>query len=552
MKINKYWKDAIILIGLSYLCFMFGNGIISLTIPDEVFYAQTAKEMAQFNSWMTPYLFGQPQFEKPVMLYWLLRTGFILFGQTSSAARFFPALFGMIGVIAIYLLGLLGFKDRKKAFLSAVVLMTGGLYIGLSRTVFTDLIFSVFILLSLLAFYWGYVHRKSKAAGIYLFFIFSGLAALTKGPLGALIPFLTVTAFLLVKKEIKFFFSHHSLGGLFIFSAISLPWYMLMIKLYGNSFLHEFFYNDHYRRLIEAEHICNDRWYFYPLSMIGCIFPWSLFFLFSLAAIPRYLKEKENSFYKFLLCWIGVVFAVFQPAHSKLVSYIFPLFPAFAFFIGRFISGSLEQERGKQLFALAVFANIFFIFLIPLALAIATLKYSSYINTYIPSRWVVYLFMLFFLALGLSALFFAIRKKLLNCVYLFALFVPLILYLFPLVAKNVEPYLSTKNSCQYLLNNYKVNNIILSSKFFVRGVRFYTDKEVAVIDIPGTQFFSPHPVPFLNTDDKVAEFLRRQRITYGILKKGNFQDMKRICERGFKCQLLKVIGNEYIVRIESP
>ena len=45
--------------------------------------------------------------------------------------------------------------------------------IGLARTVFTDLIFSIFILLALLSFYWGYVFEKRKAAGICLFFIFS-------------------------------------------------------------------------------------------------------------------------------------------------------------------------------------------------------------------------------------------------------------------------------------------------------------------------------------------------------------------------------------------
>ena len=89
MKNNKYLKQIIILLALAYFCFMFGNGLISLTIPDEVFYAQTAKEMLQQHTWMTPYLFDQPQFEKPIFLYWLLKLGFIIFGINSFAARFF-------------------------------------------------------------------------------------------------------------------------------------------------------------------------------------------------------------------------------------------------------------------------------------------------------------------------------------------------------------------------------------------------------------------------------------------------------------------------------
>lgn len=87
---DKRFKQILILIILSYFFFMLGNGMISLTGPDEVFYAQTAKEMIQHNSWMTPYLFNQPQFEKPIFLYWLLRIAFMLFGISSFAARFFP------------------------------------------------------------------------------------------------------------------------------------------------------------------------------------------------------------------------------------------------------------------------------------------------------------------------------------------------------------------------------------------------------------------------------------------------------------------------------
>ncbi|HVO76953.1 MAG TPA: phospholipid carrier-dependent glycosyltransferase, partial [Candidatus Bathyarchaeia archaeon] len=93
---------------LCILCCFFliaGNGALSLTNPDEVFYAQTAKEMGQHGSWLTPYLFGAPQFEKPVLLYWFVRLAFALFRNSDFAARLFPALFGSLGVIAAYLLG---------------------------------------------------------------------------------------------------------------------------------------------------------------------------------------------------------------------------------------------------------------------------------------------------------------------------------------------------------------------------------------------------------------------------------------------------------------
>jgi len=549
MKNSNYIKHIIILVILSYFCFMFGNGLLNLTIPDEVFYAQTAKEMARQHSWMTPYIFGQPQFEKPVFLYWLLRLGFIIFGINSFAARFFPALFGMIGIVAVYLLGRIGFKDSKKAFISAIVLMTSGLYTGLARTVFTDLIFTIFILLSLLSFYWGYSFENRKCPGILLFFVFAALATLSKGPLGLIIPFLTVTLFLLVKKDLKFLRNRYLLRGLLVFGLISLPWYILMFKLYGNAFVHEFFYNDHFRRIIEAEHRGNDTWYFYPLSLAGCLFPWSIFFIFSLFFLPKYLQERDNHFYVFLVCWIASVFIIFQSAHSKLISYIFPLFAALALWTGNFIKESRDLAWKGLHFIL--FLNLLTVFLVPAALIIISLWLKHYLSRYLLAQSVINFFIFVFLAFGFVLVFLIIRKKLLKSIYCFALFVPLTVYLIPFARSGIEPYLSPQEACEYLLKNYKIDNLILSSKFFARGVKYYTDKEVAVIDMPGTPFFSPHPIPFLNSEDKVLDFLRKQKVTYCVLKKRSVEDIQRMASGTFKYTLLKIIGNEYILKIET-
>lgn len=544
-------KQVLLLVVLSYFCFMFGNSLVSLTIPDEVFYSLTAKEMLQNGSWMTPYIFGQPQFEKPIFTYWLLKSAFMVAGINSFSARFFPALFGMIGVLAVYFLARIGFKDHKKAFISSVVLMTGGLYVGLSRTVFTDMIFSIFILLSLLSFYWGYSLKNRKGAGILLFFAFAGLATLTKGPLGLLIPLLTATVFLWIKKDIKFLLGRYFCWGLLIFGLISVPWYLLMFKLYGNTFIQEFFYNDHFRRIIQAEHISNDTWYFYPFSMIGCMFPWSFFLAAALFFLPRYLKQKENAFYVFLVCWIAVTFMIFQPAHSKLVSYIFPLFPALAIICAGFIADSLVAEKRRRLFYLALSLSVFTVFLMPVALIITSIWFRHYLSRYISSQGAINLFVFSFLALGMVMLFLRLKGKLLKAIYCLGFFVPLMLYFVPLARDGIEPYLSPRESCEYLLKNYETNNTILSSKFFVRGIKYYTDKEVAVIDMPGTPFFSPHPIPFLNTQEKVREFLRRQKITYAILKKNSVEDIANLAGVEFKYTVLKVIGNEYIVKIEA-
>jgi len=529
---------------------MLANDTLSLTSPDEVFYAQTAKEMSRINSWQVPYLFGKPQFEKPILTFWLLRIAFALFGISSFSARFFPAIFASLGVIAVYFLGIAGFKNERKAFIASLLLMSSGLYVGLARTVFTDLIFSVFILLSLASFFWGYSSEK-KVAGLLLFFIFSGLAVITKGPLGFLVPFLTVALFLIVRKDLKFLLCECSLWGLFAFALISLPWYVFMINKYGQSFIHEFFYNDHIRRIIEAEHAANDTWYFYPFSAILCIFPWGLFVAASSASLAKHLRYNKEPFYLFLACWICAVFAIFQFAHSKLVSYIFPFFPALALIAADFINDKLLVNKPSRLALTILLISSLALLLFPLAISIIWVKYPFYISSYLPSKIPVYYLATVFIGLVISILFFILRNKLLKSIYALTLVVPLLLSVVPFVRNNIEPYLSSKKACEYLLNNYSVDNTILCSKPFVRGVKYYTDKEIAVVEGPRNNFFSPHPILFLGQDERTRDFLHNQSVTYGIIKKSTVRDMERIKGNDFKFTILKILGNQYIVKIEE-
>jgi len=542
---GKHLRHILILFVLSYFFLIFGNGLMSLTNPDEVFYAQTAKEMSQHKSWLTPYLFGAPQFEKPVLLYWLVRVGSALFGNPSFAARFFPALFGCLGVIAVYSLALMGFHDEKKAFVSSLILLSSGLYIGLSRTLFTDMIFSIFILFSLVSFYWGYSRNDRKGTGIVLFFIFSSLAVLTKGPLGFLIPSLVVLTFLSLRKDLGFLLCGSSLWGLGIFIATAFPWYIFMMTRYGASFTHEFFYNDHIRRFLTAEHPKNDTWYFYPSSMIGCMFPWSLYTLAALIILFIRLRRDRSTFNIFLLSWIAVVFIIFQSAHSKLVSYVFPAFPALALITGDYVfDAALSKNRNRTFHILSIFMAAV-LFASPVAAIFLVPKYSTYLSSgTAPYAAIGLLFIL-----SALFLFFVLSRWSMKAVLTLAFLIPAIWFIAPFAHRGIEPYVSSKLACEYLIKNHEVTNPIVCSKFLARGVRYYTDKEIVILGAP-TDFFSPHPVTYLGSDDDIRNYLRDQKVTYCILNKSSVEKIKRIADETFKLSVLNTIGNEYVVEIE--
>ncbi len=548
---DKYYlKRILVLILLSYIFLMWGNGILNLTNPDEVFYTQTAKEMIRHQSWLTPYLFGQPQFEKPIFTYWLLKFIFTFFGISNFTARFFPALFAMAGVVAVYALGLLAFKEEKKAFLSGLILMSSGLYIGLARTVFTDMIFSVLILWALLSFFWGYSRKNRKKPGLILFFFFTALAVLTKGPLGLMIPLLIIASFLLVnQKELRFLFCKEFLGwGFFTFMIIALPWYMYILSRYGHGFIQEFFYNDHIRRFLIAEHSGNDTWYFYPAAIIGCLFPWSILMLCALAYLIKRLREGNNPFHLFLICWIAVVFLVFQASHSKLISYILPLVPAFPLIIADFIYSFIaDTQKRRFVFAPFLITAISFL-IISVGLGIGTCLFMSGFAEYVSLRAPLCTLSLLWFILAILLTILAIRHKYAQFAYLLACYMLAFFGVFPFAVKGIAPFVSSKDICAYLLKDYKDEGVILCAKPFVRGVRYYTDKPVAVY---GSNFFSPHPVPCVSTDEEVTEFLQKQPITFAVLTKSTMRNIVNLIEnqKGLKCILLKTAGNEYLLKI---
>ncbi|MEI7999092.1 MAG: glycosyltransferase family 39 protein, partial [Candidatus Omnitrophota bacterium] len=510
-----------------------------------VFYSLTAKEMIAQNHWLTPYIFNQPQFEKPILTYWFIKSAFLAFGQTPFAARFFPALFALLGVLGIYILGLLGFANERRAFLAALVLSTSAFYLAMGKTVFTDMIFTVLILYSLLSFYLGFSNPRYKTLGIVAFYVFAALAVLAKGPLGLFIPELIVIIFLLYTRQINFLTSPCITWGFFLFLLIALPWYWYMVAKYGQAFIHEFFYNDHIRRLLMAEHKGNDRWFFYPFTMLGGLFPWSLFLGAAMVDLFKRIKFSIRPFEYFLLSWILVVLIIFQFAHSKLASYILPMFPALALLTANFVDEKLETFDFRIIKKLS-YVLIGFLTLLAIAVLLAYKVYKPYLSSTLPAYWLsAGLF-----SIGGISLTLLFKDKVRQAIVLLSFsLVPIFITAF-MITSAVEPHVSMYEAALYVPSLSMHKTTILTGKPFARGVNYYTGQDVAVMDLGGKNYFSPHPIPILNTKESLLAFLNTQPQTFAIVKKSNYEYLNKNYAQQFHINVLKMTGRNYVLRIE--
>jgi len=538
-------KRISILVLICGALFLFGNDLFSLSDPDEVFYSLTAHEMAAKNEWLTPLIFGQPQFEKPPLTYWLIETAFKMGGESAFTARFFPAVFAILGVIAVYFLGLMGFKDERKAFISAIVLASSAFYVGMGKTVFTDMIFTVFILCAFTMFMLAYTDRRRQALGFIGFYVFCALATLTKSPLGLLIPQIAVILFLLYQRQVIFLMNWGVPTGILLYLVIALPWYVYIYDHYGQAFIREFFVNDHWRRLLTAEHPASDRWFFYPMTMIAGLFPWSLFLLAAWVDLFKRLKSSVTMIDHLSLSWIVAVLLVFQLAHSKLASYILPLFPALSLMTGNFLGNGLSQIQHRKKMQNLLCAS----FAILAVLGIAVMAGHKVIVHYLASRSPMYFLSGSLITLSGLGITFAFKERFQGALYVLALSLcPILLTAF-MVRTDLERFVSSHEASEYIPQRSLGAMTVLTSKANARGIRFYTGQDVAVVDSSDKPFFSPHPVPVLNTADKIIGVLKGQHVTYGVIRKTAYQLILKSCANRYHVDLMQKSGFDYIVRI---
>ncbi len=517
---------------IAYFLLMFGNGRLSLTHPDEVFYILSAREMVEHDSWLTPMIFGQIQFEKPILSYALFASVIKFFGEGPFVARFWPSLFGILGIGVVYWISWMLFGRKKIAFLSGLILASSGIYMVLSRAVLTDMIFTTFVSASIGFFYLAINDNRQHSRGMIWGFFFCALAVLTKGILGFVFPLATIMMYLAWTGQMKKVNWKIFGFGFVFFLILAAPWHFLMLKKYGAFFIQEYFENVHFRRLFQAEHPKMSTVYFYPLMMIVGVLPWSFFWILTIQNIIRIIKERalQVDKVKFLLSWIVCVFVPVQLAVSKLASYVFPLFPALAILLGFSIILAMDEKMEKtpqrQSMKLAAWLTFIFLAAGSIGIIIASFHFNYWATdkaSVLAVSW-----MLFFSALAVILFFY--RKLYARMIVGVTAFVPIVLIGAILIMPQLESMTSCRNICEVFKKMNKPNEIIFSSKIMARAVHFYTKNPVAVIDINGKGFWSKHPVPYFNLDQMIIDYMNAHGQLYAIIRDKTMEDFDRLSQ----------------------
>ncbi len=299
MNYIKKYTIIIYLVFFLILCFLMyfiNMGGYAFIDTDETKFVSVAKDMLNRNDWINAYLNGERWFDSPPLLFWLINISCLIFGKISLEAVRMPiSITAFAGVILLYL-SVRTILTKKYAFIISLIFATNLGIIIFSRLATNDLIFSITTMLSVLFSCINLFIKTEKTKYIYwcLVYVFAGLAVLSTGILGLLIPFSAILIIYIFSGNLKELFKiKNIISGLLILAILVLPWYIIMLQKYGVNFIREIISNYNVIKYLPGKNILKT----ISIFLIGFL-PWSFSFLWIIGSRIKHITNTIISYFK--------------------------------------------------------------------------------------------------------------------------------------------------------------------------------------------------------------------------------------------------------------
>ncbi|HEU4400575.1 MAG TPA: glycosyltransferase family 39 protein, partial [Candidatus Polarisedimenticolia bacterium] len=228
------------------------------------------------------------------------------------------------------------------------VLLTSLEYALMARVAVTDMTLTLAITLVMLAA--ARYLEEGRASQAALAGAAAGLALLTKGPVGALLPGVALLVYALLARRTDLV-RRHALAAATAGALLTAgPWYLYMALRHRDLLVGTFLGQGNLGRFLQPEHPAFPL--YYAVIFAFGLLPWS-------GALPAALYEAlrpavwrdERGVGRrpgplYLVCWFAAAPLVFSLSASKLPSYILPSFPPAALLIAHYWSRALSFEEG--------------------------------------------------------------------------------------------------------------------------------------------------------------------------------------------------------------
>ncbi|WP_157956744.1 ArnT family glycosyltransferase [Salinicola halimionae] len=289
---------------------------------DETRYVSVAWEMWHAHSFWLPLMNGEPYADKPPLLFWLIQSGWALFGVNAWWPKLISPLASLIAMAHLYRIARrLGYAGSQ-ARLAPMVLFAMLMWNLYSGALMFDILLSACLLGAISPLVAGQFNlRKAIISGLWL-----GAALLAKGPavfvtLGPILLTIPLWRASPLGKPGR----RHLAIALLLGLATLTTWALPAAWLGGQDYAQDLLWGQSIDRLQQAMAHARPSWWYLPwLALLA--FPWTLW----PSCWPRLPRHRHQR-----LAWIWLVgpLAIFSLISGKQIHYLMPLLPALALLI---------------------------------------------------------------------------------------------------------------------------------------------------------------------------------------------------------------------------
>jgi 4-amino-4-deoxy-L-arabinose transferase-like glycosyltransferase len=320
-------------------------------------YASMSREMLESGNYLQLYDRGQDYLDKPPLLFWVSAVSYKLFGISNFSYKLPSVLFSLLGIFATLQLGKRLYGQRVGFYAALILASCQGWFMS-NQDIRTDTILAACTIFAIWQLFIFMDHQK----WIHLFLGSLGVAGamLTKGPIGLMVPALSIGFYLLVKRDWRNLLNWRWLVVVLLVTIFISPF---LYGLYQQYDLHPgkliagvptasgirfYLWSQSFGR-ITGESIWRDDStpLFFTHTFLWAFLPWCVLFV---VAFWRDTKQLIVSRFKMInaeiaLSWGGFLFPfiAFSLSNYKLPHYIFVIFPLAAISTAKFVDDLLEE-----------------------------------------------------------------------------------------------------------------------------------------------------------------------------------------------------------------
>ena len=416
--------------------------------PDEFRNLYIASGMHSWHDYLFPKFVDGFYFEKPPLYFWILN----IFSYCKIISPLvLPTLFNTLIAWAIASMNFLFFKkegSREIGLFSSLLLLTSGLFYGMSMIARMDILFVFFIYLTIYLFWFGIKEKKGLYLWLASFSMF--MAVFTKGAFGILFPLLVMLSLGFFKKDLK------ATGAAVLVTigalAAVLAWLYLFSRIQPEYIATLIGKQTIQRATAPMGH--REPFYFYLLIFFPVMLPWSILAagVFQGKFSARYLWEKV------FISWLVGGLVILSCVKSKLPMYLLLVQIPFCALIGRFLWEGKDYLKRRLL----MITGVFF-----LVIWVGAYVYCKLSKQFIPMQ------AIFVLAIFMACAFFMVNKpfraRFKNFFIYWCVFLQMLNFVFLPFASNASEY-------------GKMFAVIKDPKYAVSGV-YVREKELLTLRI---------------------------------------------------------------------